>query len=179
MAYLAIQQPEKYGNLCPYVTNSSIEIEDYIRYMREVSWKMTPGIIGISFVHEFTNRISSYARSKGDFSFGSSIRTYSPSSGEEQYVDETAVFIKKSLTNNLPVAMLTYWNSELKFIDVRGTEQTGNTHWMTITKYYRDTQDNRYVAAATWGERVSLNFRACVQSDTFLRPQFISVGWED
>ncbi|OZQ66875.1 hypothetical protein [Paenibacillus sp.] len=32
-------------------------------------------------------------------------------------------------------------------------------HWMTITKYYRDTTDSRWIAVSTWGQRRSINYR--------------------
>jgi len=178
MAYLAIQQPNKYGPLCPYISSSMIEIEDYIRYMREVSWDITPSIFGIPLVSMLKNGIIDYAESMGVEMDNSSFRSYSPNSGDEVYVEETATFVKEALTNNLPVAMLTYWNEHLTFVTINGASQTGNTHWMTITKYYRDAADNRYVAVSTWGERVSLNFRACIPNDGFGRPQFVSIGWE-
>lgn len=45
MTYLAIYQPNKYSALNPYIQNGAIETEDYIRYMREVSWKLTPAFL--------------------------------------------------------------------------------------------------------------------------------------
>lgn len=32
-------------------------------------------------------------------------------------------------------------------------------HWMTITKYYQDTSDMRWVAFSSWGKRYRVNFR--------------------
>lgn len=32
-------------------------------------------------------------------------------------------------------------------------------HWMTITKYFRDSADNRWIAVSSWGARYSINYR--------------------
>ncbi|WP_455257677.1 hypothetical protein [Peptoniphilus asaccharolyticus] len=66
--------------------------------------------------------------------------------------DSFANYIKSGLRRDCPVAYLQYWNSNQSDYD---------WHWMTITKYFRNTTNgDRYIAVSTWGERHSLNFNA-------------------
>ncbi|NEU61062.1 hypothetical protein [Paenibacillus sp. ALJ109b] len=58
--------------------------------------------------------------------------------------------IKAGLSLNSPVATLNL----SKFDDYEY-----EWHWMTITKYYRDTTDSRWIAVSTWGQRRSINYR--------------------
>ena len=64
-------------------------------------------------------------------------------------VDGVANFIKYGLIDDTPVACL---NRELPvWYDYAW-------HWMSITKYFEDVNDNRWIAVSTWGERRSIDF---------------------
>ncbi|WP_438349455.1 hypothetical protein ACP8HI_01850 [Paenibacillus sp. FA6] len=66
-------------------------------------------------------------------------------------LENTANYVKAGLAINSPVATLNLskW-SNYKY----------EWHWMTITGYYRDSTDSRWIAVSTWGQRRSINYRA-------------------
>ena len=65
-------------------------------------------------------------------------------------LDNVANYIKAGLNINSPVATL---NTK------KWSDYEYEWHWMTITKYYRDGNDNRWIAVSTWGQRRSIDYR--------------------
>ena len=83
-----------------------------------------------------------------------------------------ANYIKSGLKKNSPVAYMQLWNRKLPDID---------QHWMTITKYYRgaldDTEQQRWVALSTWGERRSINFYSIYNDGSTTIKGYIYFDW--
>lgn len=135
------------SKLYPYST-ASFTLSQFKTHMNNVSkyaypgYLATPGIIPSNFVKYAKN----YASSKGV--------TISQDLNYSELHDfwNASDYIVYNLQLNRPVAICLY---QSKFSEL----SRFTWHWMTVTKYFRDTSDNRWVAVSSWGERHSLNWR--------------------
>lgn len=149
--YLAkITNPSAYRNLYSGVATSK---SDFMAHMDVMYSYINPGAFGETSVHDFASSVEKYAKDKNVKLSG--IRDNSAFT-----LDNTAAYIKKGLSLNSPVATLNL----SKF-----TDYEYEWHWMTITKYYRDVNDNRWIAASTWGDRRSINYRTHFEAITRLK----------
>lgn len=78
-------------------------------------------------------------------------------------LDNTADYVKAGLKIDSPVATLNL----SKF-----SSYEYEWDWMTITKYYREMSDKRWIAVSTWGDRRSINYRTHIDAIT----SFLSLG---
>ncbi|GGO04936.1 hypothetical protein [Saccharibacillus kuerlensis] len=139
--YLAkITNPSAYRNLYSGTTTSKT---DFLAHMNLMYNYISPGPFGETSVQHFTSMVEKYAKDKNVILTG-------VTDNSTFTLDNTAAYIKKGLGLNSPVATLNL----SKFNDYEY-----EWHWMTITKYYRDVNDNRWIAVSTWGERRSINYR--------------------
>ena len=110
---------------------------NFLQHMNEVIKYVIPKEnVGILQPKIFAADVVSFALSRGVL-LKESIKYF-----EEGY-NSISGFIKKSLKENKPIALLMLRNERLKEFD---------WHWMTITKYYKN-DFNTYVNVSTWGER--------------------------
>lgn len=117
----------------------------FLNHMYDVEKYLSPTIIGIPSLSYFEDGFESFAKSRG-------VNVSAYWSDNKVTKDSFANYIKSGLRRDCPVAYLQYWNSNQSDFD---------WHWMTITKYFRNTTNgDRYIAVSTWGERHSLNFNA-------------------
>lgn len=152
--YLAkITKPSAYRNLYSGVSTSK---NDFLAHMNTMYSYINPGAFGETSVNAFTSAVEKYAKDKNVTLAG----VYDNSAFT---LDNTAAYIKKGLSLNSPVATLNL----SKF-----TGYPYEWHWMTITKYYRDVNDNRWIAVSTWGDRRSINYRTHFEAIT----RFKSLG---
>ncbi|MNG17971.1 hypothetical protein D3C84_1019960 [compost metagenome] len=111
--------------------------------MNTMYTKIDPGWLGELSIWDFADSVESYAKDKG-------VTLKRVTSSASFTLDNTANYIKAGLNSNVPVGTLNlskFSNYEYEW------------HWMTITKYYRDVNDNRWIAVSTWGRRESINYR--------------------
>ncbi|OGX60795.1 MAG: hypothetical protein A2189_06340, partial [Paenibacillus sp. RIFOXYA1_FULL_44_5] len=140
-SYLAkITSPAKYGNL---YTGSTLSYSDFLAHMDTMYAYINPGPLGETSVNSFSSAVERYAADKG-------VSLNRVTSSAAFTLDNTASYIKAGLAIDSPVATLNL----SKF-----SSYEYEWHWMTITKYYRDASDNRWIAVSTWGERRSINYR--------------------
>lgn len=139
--YLAkIKDSTKYGKL--YVGNTNSKT-DFVAHMNTLYTYVDPGMFGETSVSDFTSDVVRFAKDRGVTLSG----VYSSASFT---LDNVANYIKAGLSINSPVATL---NTK------KWSDYEYEWHWMTITKYYRDVNDNRWIAVSTWGQRRSIDYR--------------------
>ncbi|WP_270166882.1 hypothetical protein [Paenibacillus sp. SYP-B4298] len=140
-AYLAkVTNPSKYGKL---YTKSITNYTDFLGHMDTMYSYISPGPFGETSVSSFSSAVEKYAKDKN-------VTLNRVTSNASFTLDNTAAYVKAGLALNSPVATLNL----SKFSNYQY-----EWHWMTITKYYRDTNDNRWIAVSTWGQRRSINYR--------------------
>ena len=139
--YLARKSSTKYGKL---YTPSSMSKTDFLKHMTTSYNYIKPGSWGATSLSDWTSKVEKYASGKG-------VSLTRVTSSAPCTLDNTATYIKNGLKSDCPVATL-----NLKFPN---TGYDFAWHWMTITKYFRDTADNRWIAVSSWGSRYSINYR--------------------
>lgn len=144
--YLASKNSTKYGKLYPY---SSTSYSNFFKHMNAMYTLINPGVLGEPSVLNFKSKVIYYGITKGVSLTGS---TLSSTKSRDAY----ATFVKTGLNLDTPVACLN--------IQPFGYEY--GKHWMTFTKYFRDSSDVRYIAVSSWGLRYSVNFDTW-QSSTY------------
>lgn len=136
--YLASKNSTKYGKLYPYTSTS---YTNFMQHMDAMYTLINPGWLGEPSLSDYKSKVLSYASSKGVALTG----VTKDNSGDR---DVYATFVKAGLNLDTPVACLNMQLSGYEY----------GPHWMTISKYFRDSVDNRWIAVSTWGERRSVNF---------------------
>ncbi|WP_245700209.1 hypothetical protein [Paenibacillus glacialis] len=104
---------------------------------------VSPGLLGEISVSGFASAVEKYAADK-------KVKLSRVLDNSSFTLDNTANYVKAGLTINSPVATLNL---------SKWSDYNYEWHWMTITKYYRDSTDSRWIAVSTWGERRSINYR--------------------
>ena len=136
--YLASKDSTKYGKLYPYTSTS---YTNFMQHMDAMYTLINPGWLGEPSLSDYKSKVLSYAASKGVALTG----VTKDNSGDR---DVYATFVKAGLNLDTPVVCLNMQLSGYRY----------GPHWMTISKYFRDSVDNRWIAVSTWGERESVNF---------------------
>lgn len=139
--YLAKKDSSKYGKL---YSPSSMSRADFLKHMDTLYSYINPGILGETSLENFTSNIEKYASDKG-------VSLKRVISSASFTLDNTATYIKNGLNSDCPVAILN--------LTLPGGDYEYAWHWMTITKYFRDVNDNRWIAVSSWGKRYSINYR--------------------
>ena len=138
-SYLDRKSSASYGNL---YSPSGITKSEFLTHMDALYTALDPSFIGEFTLTGFRNDVKTFASGRGVTLTDS----YNDCSGT---IDGVANFIKYGLIDDTPVACL---NRELPgWYDYAW-------HWMSITKYFKDVNDNRWIAVSTWGERRSIDF---------------------
>jgi hypothetical protein len=117
---------------------------DFLKHMDTLYSYINPGILGETSLENFTSNIEKYASDKG-------VSLKRVISSASFTLDNTATYIKNGLNSDCPVAILN--------LTLPGGDYEYAWHWMTITKYFRDVNDNRWIAVSSWGKRYSINYR--------------------
>jgi hypothetical protein len=139
--YLAkIKDSTKYGKL--YVGNTTSKT-DFVAHMNTLYSYVDPGAFGEVSGADFTSDVERFARDRG-------VTLSGVTSSASFTLDNVANYIKGGLNINSPVATL---NTK------KWSDYEYEWHWMTITKYFRDANDNRWIAVSTWGQRRSIDYR--------------------
>lgn len=99
--------------------------------------------------------------------FESSVLAYASSKGVSLQLDKSVSnlhdfwnasnYLVQSLNDNRPVAICLYGSNDMLNYEEYGYHYYW--HWMTVTKYFQNSSDMRWVALSTWGQRHSLNWR--------------------
>ncbi|MBG9792544.1 hypothetical protein ABD76_08555 [Paenibacillus dendritiformis] len=129
----------RYGKLYDGYTSYT----DFMEHMNTLYDYINPGMFGEVSVKDFASKVERYAQDKG-------VSLSRVTDNSSFTLDNTANYIKAGLSIDSPVATLNtkkWSNYEYEW------------HWMTITKYYRDPNDNRWIAVSTWGGRRSIDYR--------------------
>lgn len=113
----------------------------FLSHMNTLYEYCDPGLIGDFVLSEWISDVVAYASAR-NVSL-SSVRSYSSYTYENE-----CTLIKNGLRKDSPVATL----------NLDKTWSTYGWHWMTITKYYRGSNDDRFVAVSSWGKRYSINY---------------------
>ena len=138
--YLAKGYPYQWGKL--YSQPSMYEL-DFIKHMDLMYGYLTPGVVGVVQLSAFADGVEAWARFNNQ---PLSRVTFTDSLTQ----DNMANFIKYGLIDDQPVATLN--------LQPPNTGYEYAWHWMTITKYFRDVNDNRFLAVSSWGTRYSINY---------------------
>ncbi|MBW5447632.1 hypothetical protein GE107_16360 [Cohnella sp. CFH 77786] len=139
--YLAkIKDSAKYGKL--YVGNTTSKT-DFVAHMDTLYSYVDPGMFGEVSGPDFTSDVERFAKDRG-------VTLTGVRSSASFTLDNVANYIKAGLSINSPVATL---NTK------KWSDYEYEWHWMTITKYFRDSNDNRWIAVSTWGQRRSIDYR--------------------
>jgi hypothetical protein len=138
--YLAkIKSPAKYGAL---YSESTLTKTNFLTHMNTLYDYVSPGMLGKISVDGFASAVENYATYK-------KVTLNRVESSTAFTLDNTANYVEAGLAINSPVATLNLSFSNYNY----------EWHWMTITKYYRDSTDSRWIAVSTWGQRRSINYR--------------------
>ncbi len=132
-----------YKELYPYTTVSKTMLTKFMDTMYDV---IKPLPFGATDHSNFASKLTAWARKQGVSltSHVYSAQTYSNIAARDA--------IKKGLRKDKPVAAL-----NLKFGYQDPKKGTGvGWHWVTITKYFQATDDTRWIAVSSWGERYGL-----------------------
>ncbi|WCF07475.1 hypothetical protein NDS46_24690 [Paenibacillus thiaminolyticus] len=139
--YLAkIKDSRKYGKL---YSGNTWSLSDFMKHMNTLYDYINPGMFGEVSVSDFASKVERYAKDKG-------VTLSRVTDNSSFTLDNTATYIKAGLSIDSPVATL---NTK------KWSNYDYEWHWMTITKYYRDPNDNRWIAVSTWGKRHSIDYR--------------------
>ncbi|WP_127532995.1 hypothetical protein [Paenibacillus kobensis] len=139
--YMAtVTNSTKYGKM---YTGSTLSYSNFLAHMNTMYTKIDPGWLGELSIWDFADKVESYAKDKG-------VTLKRVTSSASFTLDNTANYIKAGLNSNVPVGTL-----NLSMF----SDYEYEWHWMTITKYYRDVNDNRWIAVSTWGRRESINYQ--------------------
>lgn len=150
--YLSSKSPWKYG---PLYNRPSLSKSDFLVHMEDVMQFFNTGGLGEPFLGEFAEKVRTFAYNRNIM-----LRSYMISSDSLEIwsLNTVASVIKDGLRSDSPVATLNWkWTYTDPSSDVLKYYNLGR-HWMTITKYYRNIHDSRWVAVSSWGMRGSLNY---------------------
>lgn len=125
--------------------NFSFFLNDIYKYLR-------PRIYGIPSIYSMKRGLLSFARKQGVDLKAQTIRM---SQADKIIIGS----IKEALRDDYPLMMLT-WNtkeSHLKY------------HWVTITGYFKDKEDNSFVVTSNWGKREVFNLDKWLKENSFYK----------
>ena len=145
-SYLAIYDASIYSNMYKLTLSKS----DFIKHMDSLYTAINPPLFGEFMVSAWAQKVSDWAKQKGV--------TLNPVWKNWSFtLDNCSNYIKEGLNKNKPVGC-TNLN---KFGD------TKPWHYMTITKYFRDsTTDDRWIAVSNFSKRESINLKSYYNSMT-------------
>lgn len=123
-------------------TNLPVNYNNYRHKMEGIAENyLSPGLIGIPFVANYNKGANSFFKDKG----------YSNLEAQT-FSSNYPTNIQNALKANQPVPML-IWSD--------GSGNRLDTHWITITKYFKNASTNeQFIALSTWGDRKSINLDA-------------------
>lgn len=127
------------GNL---YQESSLHIDKFTKHMNDVYEYLTPAVWGIPGIDTMITRFERFADSRG-------VELNGVRDSSSWTLDNVSDYIKRGLSNDCPVMMIT-WNTsipELKY------------HWVTITRYYK-SPTGRKVYVSNWGNKKSYSLDA-------------------
>lgn len=125
----------KYHNkdLYPY---TDISLKTFTLYLNEISKFICPRIYGIPTLYHMKKGFIKFARSKN-------IKVEAREIDIKLAKQTIIKLLKNALKNNYPVIMIT-WNSKNPSL---------KNHWITITGFYIDEDDNTFIVTSNWGKR--------------------------
>lgn len=135
--YLDRQSSMQISGLYDY---STLTHDNFVDHMNTLYDYCLPSPVGNASLSEWTDAVVRYAGDRG-------VNLYPVYSSLPFTFENTCTYIKNGLVIDSPVAILDL---------AKGTPY--GWHWMTITKYFRDSADVRYIAVSSFGERVAINY---------------------
>ena len=151
MYYLS-SSSSKYKNLYPY---STITKPIFTAFMGTMYKQINPAIFGEISYSSFADDTVKWAKSRNvDLTVHKSVITFDAK-------NIIANGIKDGLRKDKPVAIL---NLNKWYTDETNNNAKLGWHWVTVTKYYQSSSDQRWIAISTWGTRLSVNWDAYYQS---------------
>lgn len=141
--YYMSTKDSKYEKLYPY---SSLSHTNFVKFMNWIHMYVSPSPLGEFSLTSWRNDVINYASD-----FGVSLVSSPCSVSSSRNV--CASYIKSGLKNDRPVGSV---NLALAV----GSGQVEAWHWVTITKYYQSSNDNRWVAISSMGKRRSIDWDA-------------------
>lgn len=141
--YYMSKSDSKYKKLYPY---SALSYTNFLSFMNIIYDYVNPSALGKTSFASWASDVVRYASDNGvtltrNFSYA-----YLPKS-------QCADFIKKGLNLDKPVG-------SLNLAAPLGSGQVEAWHWVTITKYFQNAGDNRWIAVSTMGKRRGLDWDA-------------------
>lgn len=148
IVHMSMYKP-RLRSLYPY---SSLSKENFIRLMKENFYYIKPTIIGVPTTGKMERGLKSFAKSK-------EIILESRSLIMSKDIDTTIKFIKQGLKMNSPVLMVT-WNSKISNLKY---------HWVTITGYMKDIDEQNYIITSNWGEKELFSLDNLIKDNSLYR----------
>lgn len=130
----------KYHNKPLYFYNN-LSLRNFTLYLNEIFLFICPRIYGIPTLYHMKRGFIKFAKSKNIEVQAVEINIKLPK-------QEVIELLKKALKNNYPVMMIT-WNT--KNTNLRN-------HWITITGFYLDQNNNNFIITSNWSKRQIYNF---------------------
>lgn len=111
-----------------------------------------PRVYGIPTLGVMIKGLNQYARSK-------KIKIVTYPLVKPRHILETVAYIKKGLSQDAPIMMLT-WNTQIPHLKY---------HWVTITGYYMGVDGNHYVVISNYGKKEIININQWVKEKSIYK----------
>ena len=137
----------------PLYSYKDISLESFTFYLNEVSKFICPRVYGIPTLYHMKKGFIKFAKYKN-------IKVESKQIDIKLPKKTLINLLKKALKDNYPVMMIT-WNSKNLHL---------KNHWITITGFYVDEDNNNFIITSNWGKREVYNL------DEWLKEKVIYKG---
>ena len=114
----------------------NISKDNFLAYSMEIYKFIKPKFYGIPTVSVMKKGLKRFAKS-----INLEFKSYELINPSNAF--QTVQFIKRAMTKNKPVMMIT-WNTNTKNL---------KNHWVTITGYYKDLSGENFVVTSNWGRK--------------------------
>ena len=125
----------------PLYSYNDLSLRSFTLYLNEISKFICPRVYGIPTLYHMKKGFIKFARSKNIKVEAFEINIKLP---KQVILD----LLKKALKNNYPVMMIT-WNTKNPYL---------RNHWVTITGFYVDQNNNNFIITSNWSKRQVYNF---------------------
>jgi hypothetical protein len=123
---------------------SNFSKREYLQAMEEMFRYMKPGILGYPFIHKFSKQFVKFCEERGVRMEATILKKY-------HTTQEAFQFVKDSIDVGQPIALLVLFHRAKQLIQ-------DNWHWMTITGYVEDTEQNiTQIIRSNYGKREVVN----------------------
>jgi hypothetical protein len=118
--------------------------KEYLQAMEEMFGYMKPGIFGYPYIHKFSKQFVKFCDERGVRMKATVLKKY-------HSAQEAFQFVKDNIDAGQPIALLVLFHRAKQLVD-------DNWHWMTITGYVEDSEQNiAQIIRSNYGRREIVN----------------------